>query len=53
MMFYKMSVLEEEKKPYFKGEKSTKKGYMYSRDDGSTNRTIDIIREWKEEFNIT
>ena len=31
MMFYKMSVLEEEKKPYFKGEKSTKKGYMYSR----------------------
>ena len=31
MVFYKMSVLEEEKKPYFKGEKSTKKGYMYSR----------------------
>ena len=31
MMFYKMSVLEEEKKSYFKGEKSTKKGYMYSR----------------------
>lgn len=26
MVFYKMSVLEEEKKPYFKGEKSTKKG---------------------------
>lgn len=31
MVFYKMGVLEDEKKPYFKGEKSTKKGYMYSR----------------------
>lgn len=31
MVFYKMCVLEDEKKPYFKGEKSIKKGYMYSR----------------------
>lgn len=31
MVFYKMGVLEDEKKPYFKGEKSIKKGYMYSR----------------------
>lgn len=25
MVFYKMGVLEDEKKPYFKGEKSTKR----------------------------
>ncbi len=31
MVFYKMSVLEDEKRSYFKGEKSIKKGYMYSR----------------------
>lgn len=26
---------------------------LYIRDDGSTDRTIDIIRKWKEQFNIT